>query len=225
MGLFKRIWTVILGWFGLGVSSIEDPEVLLEAAKNELEEKVRRAKLDAIEAVKEKNLLGQMLESKKAELADLTAKIEAAITQGKDELAETLAGQQIALEKTVAEVQANYDKAVEISNTVKQQIAQMEREVYAKYQEQMMLRTKWHQAKISERLNTVLTGITTDTASEAMDRAKKKIEEKAARADALLEVGENNVKHQLEEVEAEAVRTAAKQRIAEIKSRLQGGGQ
>lgn len=225
MGLFKRIWTVILGWFGLGVSSIEDPEVLLEAAKNELEEKVRRAKLDAIEAVKEKNLLGQMLASKKAELADLTAKIEAAITQGKDELAETLAGQQIALEKTVADVQANYDKAVEISNTVKQQIAQMEREVYAKYQEQMMLRTKWHQAKISERLNTVLTGITTDTASEAMDRAKKKIEEKAARADALLEVGESNVKQQLEEVEAEAARTAAKQRIAEIKSRIQGGGQ
>jgi phage shock protein A len=225
MSLFKRIWTVILGWFGLGVSSIEDPEVLLEAAKNELEEKVRRAKLDAIEAVKEKNLLGQMLASKKAELADLTAKIEAAITQGKDELAETLAGQQIALEKTVADVQANYDKAVEISNTVKQQIAQMEREVYAKYQEQMMLRTKWHQAKISERLNTVLTGITTDTASEAMDRAKKKIEEKAARADALLEVGESNVKQQLEEVEAEAARTAAKQRIAEIKSRLQGGGQ
>lgn len=225
MSLFKRIWTVILGWFGLGVSSIEDPEVLLEAAKNELEEKVRRAKLDAIEAVKEKNLLGQMLASKKAELADLTAKIEAAITQGKDELAETLAGQQIALEKTVADVQANYDKAVEISNTVKQQIAQMEREVYAKYQEQMMLRTKWHQAKISERLNTVLTGITTDTASEAMDRAKKKIEEKAARADALLEVGESNVKQQLEEVEAEAARTAAKQRIAEIKSRIQGGGQ
>jgi phage shock protein A len=225
MSLFKRIWTVILGWFGLGVSSIEDPEVLLEAAKNELEEKVRRAKLDAIEAVKEKNLLGQMLASKKAELADLTAKIEAAITQGKDELAETLAGQQIALEKTVADVQANYDKAVEISNTVKQQIAQMEREVYAKYQEQMMLRTKWHQAKISERLNTVLTGITTDTASDAMDRAKKKIEEKAARADALLEVGESNVKQQLEEVEAEAARTAAKQRIAEIKSRLQGGGQ
>lgn len=225
MGLFKRIWTVILGWFGLGVSSIEDPEVLLEAAKNELEEKVRRAKLDAIEAVKEKNLLGQMLESKKAELADLTAKIEAAITQGKEELAETLAGQQIALEKTVAELQANYDKAVEVSNTVKQQIGQMEREVYAKYQEQLMLRTKWHQAKISERLNTVLTGITTDTASDAMERAKKKIEEKAARADALLEVGESNVKRQLEEVEAEAARTAAKQRLAEIKARIQGGGQ
>lgn len=225
MSLLRRIWTVIMGWFGLGVASIEDPEVLLEAAKNELEEKVRRAKLDAVEAIKEKNLLGGMLAAKKAELADLTGKIEAAITQDKEELAETLAGQQIALEKTVADLQANYDRAVEVSGTVKQQIAQMEREVYAKYQEQMMLKTKWHQAKISERLNTVLSGIATDTASEAMERAKKKIEEKAARADAMLEVGETNVKRQLEEVEAEAARSAAKQRLAEIKARMQGGGQ
>ncbi|MGE5561256.1 MAG: PspA/IM30 family protein [Chloroflexota bacterium] len=225
MSLLRRIWTVIMGWFGLGVASIEDPEVLLEAAKNELEEKVRRAKLDAVEAIKEKNLLGGMLAAKKAELADLTGKIEAAITQDKEELAETLAGQQIALEKTVADLQANYDRAVEVSDTVKQQIAQMEREVYAKYQEQMMLKTKWHQAKISERLNTVLSGIATDTASEAMERAKKKIEEKAARADAMLEVGETNVKRQLEEVEAEAARSAAKQRLAEIKARMQGGGQ
>lgn len=225
MSLLRRIWTVIMGWFGLGVASIEDPEVLLEAAKNELEEKVRRAKLDAVEAIKEKNLLGTMLEAKKAELADLGGKIEAAVTQGKEELAETLAGQQIALEKTVADLQANYDKAVEVSATVKQQIAQMEREVYAKYQEQLMLKTKWHQAKISERLNTVLSGIATDTASEAMERAKQKIEEKAARADAMLEVGKTNVKQQLEEVEAEAARSAAKQRLAEIKARMQGGGQ
>jgi len=224
MSLLRRIWTVILGWFGIGVSGLEDPEVLLEAAKNELAEKVRRAKLDAVEAIKEKNLLGEMLAAKQAELADLTGKIEAAIAQGKEELAETLAGQQITLEKTVASLQANYDKAVEMANAVKQQIAQMEREVYAKYQEQLMLKTKWHQAKIAERLNTVLSGIATDTASEAMERAKQKIEEKAARADALLEIGETNVRQQLEEVEAEAARSAAKQRLAEIKARMQGGG-
>ena len=33
MGLLRRLWTVILGWFGIGVASLEDPEALLEAAQ------------------------------------------------------------------------------------------------------------------------------------------------------------------------------------------------
>jgi len=222
MGLLRRIWTIILGWFGIGVASLEDPEALLEAAQNELEEKLRTVKLQAVTAIQQKNQLELILKDKKEELATLEQKVKVAVETGRDELAETLMVEQMELEKSVAELEAQYNQAVQMSDDVKKQVKRFEEEVQRKYQEKLRLRTQWKQAQITERLNEVLSGISTSATSDAFDRAKEKIQEKQARAGALSEMGRESMKSKIAELDADVARQQARERIAKMKAEAAG---
>lgn len=225
MGLLRRLWTVILGWFGIGVSSLEDPEALLEAAQNELQEKLRTVKLQGVTALQQKNQLELILKDKREELANLQQKVKVAVDTGREELAESMMMEQIELEKSVGDLQAQHEQAVTISEDVKKQVKRFEEEVGRKYQEKLRLKTQWKQAQITEKLNEVLSGISTDSSSEAFARAKEKIQEKQARAEAITEMGRQSVKSQIAELDADVARQQAKERLAKLKSEMSGGEQ
>jgi len=225
MGLLRRLWTVILGWFGIGISSLEDPEALLEAAQNELQEKLRTVKLQGVTALQQKNQLEMILKDKRAELSTLQEKVKVALDTSREELAESMMMGQIELEKSVADLEAQYQQALAVSEDVKKQVKRFEEEVQRKYQEKLRLKTQWKQAQITEKLNEVLSGISTDTSSEAFARAKEKIQEKQARAGALTEMGQQSVKSQIAELDADVARKQAKERLAKLKSEMSGGEQ
>jgi len=222
MGLLRRIWTIILGWFGIGVASLEDPEALLEAAQNELEEKLRTVKLQGVTAIQQKNQLEMILKDRKQELATLQQKVKVAVETGRDDLAETLMVEQMELEKSVAELEAQYNQSLQMSDDVKKQVKRFEEEVQRKYQEKLRLRTQWKQAQITERLNEVLSGISTSATSDAFDRAKEKIQEKQARAAAITEMGRESVKSKIAELDADVARQQARERLAKMKAEAAG---
>jgi len=222
MGLLRRIWTIIMGWLGIGVSSLEDPEALLEAAQNELEEKLRTVKLQGVTAIQQKNQLEMILKDRKQELATLEQKVKVAVETGRDDLAETLMVEQMELEKSVAEIEAQYNQAVQMSDDVKKQVKRFEEEVQRKYQEKLRLRTQWKQAQITEKLNEALSGISTSATSDAFDRAKEKIQEKQARAAAITEMGHESIKSKVAELDADVARQQAKERLAKMKAEMAG---
>ena len=222
MGLLRRIWTIIMGWLGIGVSSLEDPEALLEAAQNELEEKLRTVKLQGVTAIQQKNQLEMILKDRKQELATLEQKVKVAVETGRDDLAETLMVEQMELEKSVAEIEAQYNQAVQMSDDVKKQVKRFEEEVQRKYQEKLRLRTQWKQAQITEKLNEALSGISTSATSDAFDRAKEKIQEKQARAAAITEMGHESIKSKVAELDADVARQEAKERLAKMKAEMAG---
>ena len=222
MGLLRRIWTIIMGWLGIGVSSLEDPEALLEAAQNELEEKLRTVKLQGVTAIQQKNQLEMILKDRKQELATLEQKVKVAVETGRDDLAETLMVEQMELEKSVAEIEAQYNQAVQMSDDVKKQVKRFEEEVQRKYQEKLRLRTQWKQAQITEKLNEALSGISTSATSDAFDRAKERIQEKQARAAAITEMGHESIKSKVAELDADVARQQAKERLAKMKAEMAG---
>ncbi|MDP2857241.1 MAG: PspA/IM30 family protein [Bacillota bacterium] len=222
MGLLRRIWTIIMGWLGIGVSSLEDPEALLEAAQNELEEKLRTVKLQGVTAIQQKNQLEMILKDRKQELATLEQKVKVAVETGRDDLAETLMVEQMESEKSVVEIEAQFSQAVQMSDDVKKQVKRFEEEVQRKYQEKLRLRTQWKQAQITEKLNEALSGISTAATSDAFDRAKEKIQEKQARAAAITEMGRESVKSKIAELDADVARQQAKERLAKMKAEMAG---
>jgi phage shock protein A len=222
MGLLRRIWTIILGWFGIGVASLEDPEALLEAAQNELEEKLRTVKLQGVTAIQQKNQLEMILNGRKQELATLEQKVKVAVETGRDELAETLMVEQMELERSVAEIEVQHKQALEMSDDVKKQVKRFEEEVQRKYQEKLRLKTQWKQAQITEKLNEALSGISTSATSDAFDRAKEKIQEKQARAAAITEMGRDSMKSKIAELDADVARQQAKERLARMKAEMAG---
>ncbi len=222
MGLFGRLWTVVKGWFGMGVGSLENPDVILEAAQNELKEKLQQVKMQGVAVLQQKNQLEMMLSDKKEELRAIDTKVRQALSAGREDLAEALMQEQMTIEETVTGLEKQYQQAVEISEQVKKQVRAFEAQVQAKYREKLQLKTQWKQAQITEKLNEALSGISMDTTSEAWDRAKEKIKEKQARAAALTELGGSSVRNDLDDLNAEVTRVAAKDRLNRLKSELNG---
>lgn len=220
MGLFSRLWTTIKGWFGMGVSAIEDPNAILEAAQNELREKQREVRKQAVQVIQQKNQVEIMLRAEKEKLETLEAQVRQALQMGRDDLAEQVMKQMLTVEGTVKSLQLQYDQALEAAEMVKRQVKAFEAQVQAKYREKLQLQTQWKQAQITEKLNEALSGISFDTTDEAWERAKEKIQEKQARAEALTEMGKVNLNTEFQELQADINTLAAKDRLAQMKAKM-----
>ena len=221
MNLFQRLWMTIKGWFGMGISAIEDPNALLEAAQNELREKLKQVRQQAIAVVQQKNQIEMMLQNEVAKQNDLSAQINQALRIGRDDLAEQLMKQLINVETSVASLQQQYEQALLASETVKQQVKLFEEQVQAKYREKLQLQTQWKQAQITERLNSALAGISIETSDEAWDRAREKIQERQARAGAIAELGGISSTLETQKLNAEMANAQAHDRIVALKREME----
>ena len=223
MSLFGRLWTTIKGWFGMGVSRLEDPNALLEAAQNELREKLKQVRQQAIAVVQQKNQIEMMLQAEQKKQDDLNAQIRQALRIGRDDLAEQLMKQVMTVEGTVASLQLQYEQAVQASETVKQQVKLFEEQVQIKYREKLQLQTQWKQAQITEKLNAALAGISLETSDEAWDRAREKIQERQARAGAIAEMGGISASLEMQKLNSDLASAAAHDRILALKREMESG--
>ncbi|MCL2548023.1 MAG: PspA/IM30 family protein [Symbiobacteriaceae bacterium] len=221
MGLFQRLWMTIKGWFGMGISAIEDPNALLEAAQNELREKLKQVRQQAISVVQQKNQIEMMLQNETNKQNDLNAQIRQALRIGRDDLAEQLMKQLINVEATVSSLQAQYEQALQASETVKQQVKLFEEQVQAKYREKLQLQTQWKQAQITEKLNSALAGISIETSDEAWDRAREKIQERQARAGAIAEMGGVSANLEMQKLNSEMANAQAHDRLMALKREME----
>jgi len=213
----------IKGWFGMGISAIEDPNALLEAAQNELREKLKQVRQQAISVVQQKNQIEMMLQNEVNKQNDLNAQIKQALRIGRDDLAEQLMKQLINVEATVTSLQAQYEQALLASETVKQQVKLFEEQVQAKYREKLQLQTQWKQAQITEKLNAALAGISIETSDEAWERAREKIQERQARAGAIAEMGNVSSTLEMQKLNTEMANAQAHDRILALKREIESG--
>jgi len=211
----------IKGWFGMGISAIEDPNALLEAAQNELREKLKQVRQQAISVVQQKNQIEMMLQNETNKQNDLNAQIRQALRIGRDDLAEQLMKQLINVEATVSSLQAQYEQALQASETVKQQVKLFEEQVQAKYREKLQLQTQWKQAQITEKLNSALAGISIETSDEAWDRAREKIQERQARAGAIAEMGGVSANLEMQKLNSEMANAQAHDRLMALKREME----
>lgn len=220
MNLFSRLWTTIKGWFGMGVSAIEDPNAILEAAQNELRAKQAQVRKQAVQVIQQKNQIELMLRNEEQKYSTLEAQVRQALQMGRDDLAEQVMQQMLGTEETIASLTAQYEKAREASELVKRQVKVFEAQVQAKYREKLQLQTQWKQAQITEKLNEALSGISFDTTEDAWERAREKIQEKQARAEALTEMGKVNISAEFTNLQEDLQSLTAKERLAKLKAQM-----
>ncbi|NLN83139.1 MAG: PspA/IM30 family protein [Firmicutes bacterium] len=220
MGLLNRLWITIKGWFGMGISAIEDPNAILEAAQNELRAKQGQVRKQAIQVIQQKNQVELMLRDEEQKYKTMEAQVKQALQMGRDDLAEQVMQQMIASEDTVASLQAQFEKATEASELVKKQVKAFEAQVQAKYREKLQLQTQWKQAQITEKLNEALSGISFETTEDSWERAREKIQEKQARAEALTEMGSINLNAEFTNLQDDLKSLQAQERLTQLKAQM-----
>jgi len=211
---FKRAMRSFAGWF---VSSMEDPELILEQNVRDLNDQVPKMNESIAMVRANVTLLEKENVKYKAEVAELSAKVKAAIQANRDDLAAQYATQ-LQMERSalarnegqLATARAAYDKAL----TVKK-IFLKEKE--KKTQEAMQAirdarRAKW-QAKVADALESFeVAGI-----DATHDEMVRKIEEQTAVNESRMHMALESVDHQRVQIEEDAEKIRAQELVKQFK--------
>ncbi len=215
--MWRRFTRVIRSFFGFFISVAENPEIILEQNIRDMNDQVPRMN-ESIAMVKANATLLEKEEAKyKAELADLTAKVKAAIQVGRDDLAGSFATQleqmRSALARTqgqLATARAAYDKAL----VVKQAFL---REKERKTQEALNAIRDYRRAQWQKKVADAMEQFEIAGISQTHDEMVRKIEEMTAVNEARMEMAIGNVDQQKFKIEEEAEKLRANELVKQFK--------
>jgi phage shock protein A len=218
--MWQRLTRVIRSFIGFFISVSENPELILEQNIRDMNDQVPRMN-ESIAMVKANVTLLEKEEAKyKSDLADLTAKVKAAIQAGRDDIAGSYALQ---LEQTrgalarnqgqLASARAAFDKAM----TVK---AAFIREKERKTQEAMNAIRDYRRSQWQKKVADAMEQFEVAGISQTHDEMVRKIEETTAVNEARMDMALSNVDQQKVKIDEEADQIRSNELVKQFKMEM-----
>jgi len=214
---FKRAMRSFVGFF---VSSIEDPELILEQNIRDLNDQVPKMN-ESIAMVRANLTLLEKENGKyKQEVANLTAKVKAAIQAGRDDLAAQYATrlqmEKAALQRNDQQLQtakSAYEKALNVKKAFMREKDRKTAEALAAIRDAR--RSKW-QAKVADAMESFeVAGI-----DATHDEMLRKVEEQTAVNEARMQMALESVDHQALKIEEDAEKIQAQELVKQFKAEM-----
>ena len=218
--MWKRFGRAMRSFFGFFVSSIEDPELILEQNVRDLNDQVPKMN-ESIAMVRANMTLLEKENAKyQQDIRELSAKVKAAIQAGRDDLAATYATklqtEKAGLERNeqqLAMAKQAYEKSLNLKKVFM-------REKEKKTQEAMNAirdarRAQW-QSKVADAMESFqVAGI-----DATHDEMLRKVNEKAAINEARMQMALESVDHQAVAIEEEAEKIQANELVKQFKMEM-----
>ena len=218
--MWKRFKRAMRSFFGFFVSSIEDPEMILEQNIRDLNDQVPRMNESIAMVRANLTLLEKENQKYSIEVGDLTAKVKASIQANRDDLAASYATrlqmEKQALERNaqqLATAKAAYEKALNVKKMFM-------REKEKKTQEAMNAirdarRAKW-QSKVADAMESFeVAGI-----DATHDEMLRKVQETTAVNEARMQMALESVDHQALQIEEDAEKLQAQELVKQFKMEM-----
>jgi phage shock protein A len=214
---FKRAMRSFAGFF---VSSIEDPELILEQNIRDLNDQVPKMNESIAMVRANQTLLEKENQKYRTEVGDLTAKVKAAIGAGRDDLAAQYAtrlqmekGALSRNEAQLATAKAAYEKALNVKKAFMREKDKKTAEAMAAIRDAR--RAKW-QAKVADAMESFeVAGI-----DATHDEMLRKVEEQTAVNEARMNMALESVDHQAVAIEEEAEKLQAQELVKQFKMEM-----
>ncbi len=214
---FKRAMRSFAGFF---VSTIEDPELILEQNIRDLNDQVPKMN-ESIAMVRANQTLLEKENAKyRQEVGDLTAKVKAAIQAGRDDLAAQYAtrlqmerGALARNEAQLATAKSAYEKALNVKKMFMREKDRKTQEAMAAIRDAR--RSKW-QSKVADAMESFeVAGI-----DATHDEMLRKVEEQTAVNEARMSMALESVDHQTLQVEEAAEQIQANELVKQFKMEM-----
>jgi phage shock protein A len=218
--MWKRFKRAMRSFFGFFVSSIEDPEMILEQNIRDLNDQVPRMNESIAMVRANLTLLEKENQKYQIEVNDLTAKVKASIQANRDDLAASYATrlqmEKQALERNAQQLEtakAAYEKALNVKKMFM-------REKEKKTQEAMNAirdarRAKW-QSKVADAMESFeVAGI-----DATHDEMLRKVQETTAVNEARMQMALESVDHQALQIEEDAEKLQAQELVKQFKMEM-----
>jgi phage shock protein A len=211
---FRRAMRSFMGFF---VSTIEDPELILEQNIRDMNDQVPKMN-ESIAMVRANVTLLEKENAKyKQEVGDLTAKVKAAIQAGRDDLAAQYAtrlqmekGALARNEAQLTTAKSAYEKALNVKKMFMREKDRKTQEAMSAIRDAR--RSKW-QAKVADAMESFeVAGI-----DATHDEMVRKVEEQTAVNEARMSMALESVDHQAVKIEEEAEQIQAQELVKQFK--------
>jgi len=218
--MWNRLSRAMRSFFGFFISIAENPELILEQNIRDMNDQVPRMN-DSIAMVKANQTLLEKEEAKyKTEVADLTAKVRAAIQGGRDDLAGAFATQLESTRSALARTQgqlttasAAFEKALNVKKAFL-------REKDRKTHEAMNAIRDYRRAQWQKKVADAMEQFEVGGISQTHDDMVRKIEEETAVNEARMDMALGNVDQQKFKIEEEAEKMRANELVKQFKAEM-----
>jgi phage shock protein A len=215
--MWQRFSRMIRSFIGFFVSVAEDPELILQQNIRDMNDQVPRMN-ESIAMVKANVTLLEKEEAKyKTDMANLTAKVKAAIQANRDDLAGSFAVQLEQVRSALARTQGQLTTAraaFEKAMTVKQAFMQ---EKERKTQEALNAIADYRRAQWQKKVADAMEQFEVAGISQTHDEMVRKVEEMTAVNEARMDMAMSNVDQQKVKIEEEAQKIQANELVKQFK--------
>ena len=153
-------WRYIQGLLGFKLDQLEDPEILLQQAQQEMRENQAKNRERAVQAITQKNNLQAEVEKTQKIVDNLQAKAELALKNGDRDVARQLLIEKGQYGTTLTTIRQSLQSAMETTEAIKVAIRREEERIRAKTAQAMAMKTQWKQSQIEKSFNKALDGMT-----------------------------------------------------------------
>jgi len=216
----KRFFRWLKALFNRGMDRLEDPEIMLDQAKRDMQEAIIANREKAVQAITQKNRLQGLLQDEEARAAKLEQQATIALQQGNRDLARQLIREKASKDAIIAQLRPSLANATAAVDQVKLALKRQEEEVRKKTAEALALKAQWKQAQIQNSITKALEGLTFENQIEGFGAAEERIKEAQSEAAARQEMLGTSIQGKIMEMEDQSMDYAAEAELQKLEERL-----
>lgn len=218
--MLSRIMRYLKGLLGFKLDQLEDPEILLQQAQQEMREAQAKNRERAVQAITAKNNLQAEVDRTQKMVANLGAKAELALKNGDRDLARQLLVEKGQYDTALTSLNASLQQALETTEAVKVAMRREEDRIRTKTAQALSMKAQWKQAQIENSMNKALEGMSADGTDQAFERAAAKISNARSEGQARTELARESLSGKLAGLDDVQANAAADDELAQMEQRL-----
>lgn len=217
----RRFFAWLKALFNRGMDKLEDPEIMLDQARRDMQQALIQNRERAVQAITQKNKLQDMMDTAEKKSAQLESQATLALKQGNRDLARQFLREKATTDATIEALRGTLAQAVETVESVKIAIKRQEEEVRRKTAEALAMKAQWKQAQIQSSISKALEGLTFESEYEgSFAAARDKIKDKQAEAAARQEMMAGSLQGKVMAMEDQAMDYQAEAELKKLEERL-----
>jgi phage shock protein A len=216
----KRFFRWLKAVFNKGMDKLEDPDIMLDQARRDMQEGLIQNREKAVQAISQKNRLQQMYDDTLRKSQSLEGQATMALKQDKRDLARQFIREKASTDQTLATLKSSLDQASLSVDSVKVAIRRQEEEVRKKTAEALAMKAQWKQAQIQNSISKALEGLTFENQFESFGAAAERIKEAQSEASARQEMMSGSLQGQVIQLEDQAMDMEAESELIKLEERL-----
>ncbi|MBX3096785.1 MAG: PspA/IM30 family protein [Fimbriimonadaceae bacterium] len=217
----KRFFAWLRAIFHRGMDSLEDPEIMLDQARRDMQGALVANREKAVQAIAQRNRLQKLMDEQTQRSTQLENQAAAALKSGNRDLARQFLREKAGCDQSIESLKPTLATATETVEQVKIAIKRQEEEVRRKYAEALALKAQWKQAQIQSSITQALEGLTFENQYEgSFAAARDKIADKQAEAAARTEMLSGSIQGKMMQMEDQAMDYAADEELRALEEKL-----